>query len=166
MADKNIFETLTQYRLKLEKDGKNVADVPSILALPALLVAPKLSIAGLVAAPLLGMKVHVETEDGSEVDVGGAVRDAAQSVGKSVSAAAKTFKEEIDKAWEAASADDPEEAEAEDEADEAREAEAEATEAAKAAEENLQDIVEDLEKQEKEEEVPTIKVNPEDSANG
>ena len=102
---KSFFETLTQYRLKVEKDGKSVVDVPSIFALPGLLVAPKLSIAGLVAAPLLGMKVHLENEDGKEVDIEGAVRKAADAVKES----AKTIKEEMDKAWDELSADDPEE---------------------------------------------------------
>lgn len=140
MANKSIFETLTQYRLKVEKDGKFVVDVPSILALPGLLVAPKLSIAGLVAAPLLGLKVHLENEDGKAVDIEGAVRKAADAVKES----AKSIKEEMDKAWEAVSADNPE---LNDEA----------------ADESVQDIVEDLEKH-NEGDIPTIEVKPEDSS--
>lgn len=111
MAEKNIFDTLTQYRLKVEKDGKSVVDVPGILALPGLLAFPKLSIAGMIAAPVLGMKVRLEGEDGKPVDVEGAVRKAAETVKETAAAAAKTVKEEVDKAWEAVSADDPEETE-------------------------------------------------------
>ena len=50
MANKNFFETLTQYRLKVEKDGENILNVPGLFALPGLLIAPKLSLTGLIAA--------------------------------------------------------------------------------------------------------------------
>jgi len=143
MANRNLFESLTQYRLKVEKDGKPVVDVPSILALPGLLAAPKLSIAGLVAAPLLGLKVHLENEDGEDVDVEGAVRKAAEAVKETVSTATKTIKEEVDKAWESVSADDPEPND--ESADES---------------EDGQDIAENQE----ENDVPTIEVKSEDSA--
>ena len=118
MAEKNIFDTLTQYRLKVEKDGKSVVDVPGILALPGLLAFPKLSIAGMIAAPVLGMKVRLEGGDGKPVDVEGAVRKAAETVKETAAAAAKTVKEEMDKAWEAVSADDPEETEEAEETEE------------------------------------------------
>lgn len=118
MAEKNIFDTLTQYRLKVEKDGKSVVDVPGILALPGLLAFPKLSIAGMIAAPVLGMKVRLEGGDGKPVDVEGAVRKAAETVKETAAAAAKTVKEEVDKAWEAVSADDPEETEEAEETEE------------------------------------------------
>jgi len=143
MANKSFLESLTQYRLKVEKDGKSVVDVPSIFALPGLLLAPKLSIAGLVAAPLLGLKVHLENEDGKDVDVEGAVRKAAEAVKETVSTATKTIKEEVDKAWESVSADDPEPND--ESADES---------------EDGQDIAENQE----ENDVPTIEVKSEDSA--
>ena len=133
MANKSFLESLTQYRLKVEKDGKSVVDVPSIFALPGLLLAPKLSIAGLVAAPLLGLKVHLENEDGK----------AAEAVKETVSTATKTIKEEVDKAWESVSADDPEPND--ESADES---------------EDGQDIAENQE----ENDVPTIEVKSEDSA--
>ena len=142
MANKSFLESLTQYRLRVERDGKSVVNVPSIFALPGLLMAPRLSIAGLVAAPLLGFKVHLENEDGKEVDVEGAVRKAAETVKETVTTASRTIKEEIDKAWEAVSADDPEPND--ESADEGEEAQ------------------EDAENQE-ENDVPTIEVKPEDS---
>ena len=37
MANKSFFEALTQYRLKVEKDGKDVLNVPGIFALPGML---------------------------------------------------------------------------------------------------------------------------------
>ena len=142
MANKSFLESLTQYRLRVERDGKSVVNVPSIFALPGLLMAPRLSITGLVAAPLLGFKVHLENEDGKEVDVEGAVRKAAETVKETVTTASRTIKEEIDKAWEAVSADDPEPND--ESADEGEEAQ------------------EDAENQE-ENDVPTIEVKPEDS---
>ena len=193
MANKNIFETLTSYRLKVEKDGKNLVDVPSILALPGMLIAPKLSLAGLVAAPLLGMKVHLEDEKGQDVDVEGAVRGAVKTVKETAETAARTIQEEISKAWEEASAADPETEDVPENPESGEGAETESAEGAEAegakgaepegapkaswspeivdsqaepevTKETIQDIVEDLERKEKEEDVPTIRVNPEDSA--
>ena len=83
-------------------------NVPGILALPGLLIAPKLSIAGMIAAPLLGCSIHLENEDGREVDLGKAVKEAAGTVAETAAAAAKTVREEINKAWDELSADDPE----------------------------------------------------------
>lgn len=151
MENKSILETLAQYRLKVEKDGKPIVDVPGLLALPGLLMAPKLSLTGLVAAPLLGCQVHLEGEDGKAVDVEGKVRDAAEAVVNTAGRAARTIREEVEKAWEAMSADDPaEEPDAEKDAKDTQE------------DETVQDIVEDLEKQAKSE-IPTIQVNPDDS---
>ena len=142
MENKSFIEKLTQYRLKVEKDGKSVVDMPGIFALPGMFIAPKLSIAGLIAAPVLGFKVHLENEDGEAVDVEGAVRKAAEAVKDSVTTATKTIKEEMDKAWEAVSADDPEE---------------------NAAEEAMEQIEEELKTQE-EDGTPVIEVKPDEDS--
>lgn len=105
---KNLIDELTGYRVKVEKDGKEIVNVPGILALPGLLIAPKASIIGMVAAPLLGCSIHLENEDGKKVDIGKAVKDAAETVVDTAASAAKTVREEIGKAWDAMSADDPE----------------------------------------------------------
>lgn len=105
---KNIFDELNGYRVKVEKDGKEIVNVPGILALPGMLVAPKASIIGMIAAPLLGCSIHLENEKGKEVDIGKAVKEAANTVVEKATTAAKTVKEEIDKAWDELSADDPE----------------------------------------------------------
>ena len=137
---KSFFEELTGYRVKVERDGKEILNVPGILALPIALAAPKASIIGTIAAPLLGCNIHLENGDGKEVDVGKAVKDAADTVADKAKTAAKTVREEIEKAWDDLSADDPEECpegkENEDETDDQEKAE---------------------------DDVPTIKVNPEDS---
>ena len=55
---KSIFDELTSYRVKVERDGKEIVNVPGILALPLALAAPKASIIGTIAAPLLVARVH------------------------------------------------------------------------------------------------------------
>ena len=105
---KSIIDELTAYRLKIARDGKEIVNVPGILALPGVLVAPKISIIGTIAASLLGCDIHLENENGKSVDIGKAVKDAAETVADKATAAAKTVKEEFDKAWDELSADDPE----------------------------------------------------------
>lgn len=137
---KSIFEELAGYRVKVERDGKEVVNVPGILALPGLLIAPKASVIGMVAAPLLGCSIHVEKDGGQEVDVGKAVKDAADTVIGTAKTAARTIKEEVDKAWDELSADDPEE-----------------------CPEGTENDEEAIEEEDEEEEIPTIHVNPEDA---
>ena len=109
MENKSIFQELTGYRFKVEKDGKEVLNVPGILCIPGVLVAPKMSLLGAIAAPLLGCNIHLENENGKDVDIGKAVQQAAETVMDTAKTAARTVKEELDKAWESVSADDPEE---------------------------------------------------------
>ena len=142
---KSILETLTQVRLKVEKDGKAMVDVPGLLALPGLLIAPKLSIAGMVAAPFLGLKVRLENEDGEPVDVEGAVKKAAEAEKNTAEEAARTIDEELNRVWS-----EPEETPEEEPADAETETPAEETENEK--------IVEDLEKQQEEDDTPVIRV--------
>ena len=105
---KSIIDELTAYRLKIARDGKEIVNVPGILALPGVLVAPKISIIGTIAASLLGCDIHLENENGKSVDIGKAVKDAAETVADKATTAAKTVREEFDKAWDELSADDPE----------------------------------------------------------
>ena len=85
---KSFIDELTGYRVKVEKDGKEIVNVPGILALPGLLIAPKASIIGMVAAPLLGCSIHLENENGRDVDIGKAVKDAANTVADTAATAA------------------------------------------------------------------------------
>ena len=101
---KSFIEELTGYRVKVEKDGKEIVNVPGILAFPILLAAPKAGILGMAAAPLLGCNIHLENETGKEVDIGKAVKNAADNLEN----AARSVKETIEKAWDELSADDPE----------------------------------------------------------
>ena len=106
---KNFLDELTEYRVKVERDGKEILNVPGILALPAALIAPKMSIIGTIAASLLGCSIHLEGSDGKEVDVGEKVRKTAETVAETAENVAKTVREEVEKAWESVSADYPEE---------------------------------------------------------
>ncbi len=153
----NKIRNLTQYRLKVERDGKSVVDMPGLLCLPGLLAAPRLSIAGMVVAPLLGYNIHLENEEGAEVNFEDTVRKAADTAIETATSAAKVIKEEIEKAFQAVSDDDPADAEE-------TEASPETEEESAAAEASNEEIVEDLEKQVKEDDVPTIQVNPDESA--
>ena len=139
---KSFLEELTSYRVKVEKEGKEIVNVPGIIALPVALLAPKASIIGAIAAPLLGCNIHLENGDGKEIDVGKTVKEAADTVMDTAATAARSMKEEIEKAWDALSADDPEGCpEGEENAEEEKAPEQPAPK----------------------EEVPTIHVNPEDS---
>ncbi len=108
MENRSIIQELTSYRVKIEKDGKAVADIPGILCLPGLITMPRLSLAGIFAAPVLGYRVRLEKEDGQTVDVENAVRKAAETVVETAADTARTIREEIDKTWQSLSADDPE----------------------------------------------------------
>ena len=105
---KNMIDELTAYRLKVARDGKEIVNVPGILALPGVLVAPKISIFGTIAASLLGCDIHLENENGKNVDIGKAVKDVAETVADTAATAAKTVRDEFEKAWDDLSADDPE----------------------------------------------------------
>ena len=151
----SFMDELFRYRVKVEKDGKEIANVPGILALPGALIAPKMSIAGAIAASLLGCSIHLVNADGKGVDVGEKVRKAANTVAETASTAAKTVREEMDKAWDALSADDPEGCPVgkENEPDESASDE-------HPAGNTVEEIVEDLEKHETED-IPVIHVeNP------
>ena len=139
---KSILEELTSYRVKVEREGREIVNVPGIIALPVALLAPKASIVGAIAAPLLGCNIHLENGDGKEIDVGKTVKDAADTVMDTAATAARSMKEEIEKAWDALSADDPE--------------------GCPEGQENAEEE-EAPEQPAPKEEVPTIHVNPEDS---
>ena len=154
---KSIVDELTGYRLKVERDGREIVNIPGILCIPGLLAAPKMGIIGLVAAPLLGCSVHLENADGREVDVGKKVQEAAETIVDTAKTTARTIREEIDKAWESVSADDPREGTEENPVSEEN---PEADDKSAEDEGSGQDTAEEPEKAD---EVPVIRVNPDDS---
>ena len=137
---KNMIDELTAYRLKIARDGRTIVNVPGILALPGVLAAPKMSIIGTIAASLLGCDIHLESENGKKVDIGKTVKDAAETVVDTAATAAKTVRDEIEKAWDDLSADDPK--------------------GCPLGEENEE---EDTDQNDTEEDIPTIRVTPDDS---
>ena len=152
---KSFIDELFGYRVKVEKDGREIVNIPGIIALPGALIAPKMSIAGTVAASLLGCSIHLENEAGKTVDVGKEIRKAADTVADTAKTAVKTVKEEVEKAWNDLSADDPEGCpEGKENEDD------EATSEEKPAE-NVEEIVEDLEKHEADD-IPVIHVEKTD----
>lgn len=146
---KRFLDELTGYRVKVERDGREIVNLPGILALPGLLAAPRASIIGMMAAPLLGCKIHVESEDGRDIDLGKTMKEAADTVVDTAATAARTVREEIEKAWDEMSADDPEGC------PEGQENEEDPVD---------QDTAEDPADQDTaEKEIPIIRVNPDDS---
>ena len=109
MAKKSFVEELLGYRVKVEREGKEIFNVPGILALPGLLFSPKMSALGMIAAPLLGCNIHLESEDGKEVDMGKAVQEAAETVIGTAKTTMKKVEEAVNQAWESVSEDVPEE---------------------------------------------------------
>ena len=137
----NILEDLTRYRVKVEKDGKEVVNIPGILCIPGLLTAPKMSILGMIAAPLLGCNIHVEDAKGIETDIENAVKNAAKTVSDTAEKAVKTIREELDKAWESLSAEDETEK----------------------ADDTAEDIAEDTAEEPETDDIPTIRVKPDNT---
>ena len=177
---KTIFDAMTAYRLKVERDGKEIVNVPGLLALPGVLLAPKVSIFGTVAASLLGCNIHLENDEGQAVDVSGEVKKVAETVANAAQETAKSIKEEMDRAWDALSADDPEGCPVgQENADTPDGDEAAAEDAGKAPEESEtersavkepenvipmeQKASADQAEKKPEEEIPVIRVNPDDS---
>lgn len=171
---KSILEEVAGYRLKVERDGKEIINVPGILALPGVLIAPKMSLVGTVAASLLGCNIHLENEEGKTVDVGGEVKKAAETVAEAAEETARSIKAEIDRVWDDLSADDPEGCpEGEENAEEAQPEEAQGAKEAQEAEEAQpaesgeapeacnEDILQELQNRE-DDGVPTIRIHPEE----
>ena len=176
---KNFIEELTSYRVKVEKDGKEIVNVPGIFALPGALFAPKMSIVGAIGASLLGCNIHLQNEDGKNVNVSKEIKKVTDTVVDAAKETAKSIRDGVNRAWDELSADDPAECPVgEENKDEEPSAEAsaenkaeetaadlekhEAEEVPAAPVENkAEKIVAELEKHEAEEEIPTIQVeNP------
>lgn len=110
---RNLIDDLAGYRVKVEREGKEVVNIPGILALPGLLVAPKMSLVGMIAAPLLGCSVRVENakkeaEAARRAEAEKKAQDAADAILDMAKKTVRTIEKEFSKAWESVSADDPE----------------------------------------------------------
>ena len=110
---RNFIDDLAGYRVKVEREGKEVVNSPGILALPGVLVAPKMSLVGMIAAPLLGCSVRVENakkeaEAARRAEAEKKAQDAADAILDMAKKTVRTIEKEFSKAWESVSADDPE----------------------------------------------------------
>ena len=110
---RNFIDDLAGYRVKVELEGKEVVNIPGILALPGVLVAPKMSPVGMIAAPLLGCSVRVENakkeaEAAKRAEAEKKAQDAADAILDMAKKTVRTIEKEFSKAWESVSADDPE----------------------------------------------------------
>lgn len=110
---RNFIDDLAGYRVKVEREGKEVVNIPGILALPGVLVAPKMSLVGMIAAPLLGCSVRVENakkeaEAAKRAEAEKKAQDAADAILDMAKKTVRTIEKEFSKAWESVSADDPE----------------------------------------------------------
>jgi hypothetical protein len=110
---RNFIDDLAGYRVKVEREGKEVVNIPGILALPGVLVAPKMSLVGMIAAPLLGCSVRVENakkeaEAARRAEAEKKAQDAADAILDMAKKTVRTIEKEFSKAWESVSADDPE----------------------------------------------------------
>ena len=92
----NLIQKLYHYRLKIDRKGTPIVNLSSLFCIPALLLAPWVSIGGIVAALALGYHIRLETE-GEGTDIQQAVSKAAETVKKTVSATAKAIRQEVDK---------------------------------------------------------------------
>ena len=110
---RNLIDDLAGYRVKVEREGKEVVNIHGILALPGVLVAPKMSLVGMIAAPLLGCSVRVENakkeaEAARRAEAEKKAQDAADAILDMAKKTVRTIEKEFSKAWESVSADDPE----------------------------------------------------------
>ena len=110
---RNLIDDLAGYRVKVEREGKEVVNIPGILALPGVLVAPKMSLVGMIAAPLLGCSVRVENakkeaEAARRAEAEKKAQDAADAILDMANKTVRPIVKEFSKAWESVSADDPE----------------------------------------------------------
>ena len=96
----NVLQKMYHYRLRIDrKDGKAILNWSSLFSLACLLLAPHMTIAGIILSLILGYHINLETdlEDQENQDFEQRVRQAADTVRKTASAAAQTIRSEIEK---------------------------------------------------------------------
>ena len=95
---KNFLQKLYNFRVKVDRQGKPIANISSIFAAACLIFAPHMTIVGIVAALLLGYQISFVTEDMDSSELEERIRRAAQNVKNGAMNAAKSIQTEIDKA--------------------------------------------------------------------
>lgn len=95
---KNFLQKLYNFRVKVDRQGKPIANISSIFAAACLIFAPHMTIVGVVASLLLGYQISFVTEDMDSSELEERIRRAAQNVKTGAMNAAKSIQTEIDKA--------------------------------------------------------------------
>ena len=95
---KNFLQKLYNFRVKVDRQGKPIANVSSIFAAACLIFAPHMTIVGIVASLLMGYQIRFESEDMDSAELEERFRKAAQNVKTGAMNAAKSIQTEIDKA--------------------------------------------------------------------
>lgn len=150
----NVLQKMYHYRLRIDrKDGKAILNWSSLFSLACLLLAPHMTIAGIILSLILGYHINLETdlEDQENRDFEQRVRQAADTVRKTASAAAQTIRSEIEKntgkkAGTAGSGPAPAESFADPAQEPIRQTPVQQAEPVRQAEPVNQDVVQDLEK--------------------
>ena len=141
---RNLFQKLCSYRLRIDRNGKTVVNWSSLFSLACLILAPHMSIAGIVLSLILGYHISLETDE-VDGDLEERIRQAADTVKRTATAAARTVRDEVEKARAGHEPEKPKAAErnAEPEQDAAAPQSADAPARESAVN---QDVVEELEK--------------------
>ena len=92
----NLLQKLFRYRLKIDRNGTTIVNLSSLFSVACLLFAPHMTIAGIIVSLILGYHISLES-DGDTGDLEETVRNAAEKVRLTASAAAKTIRQEIDR---------------------------------------------------------------------
>ena len=95
---KNFLQKLYNFRVKVDRQDKPIANISSIFAAACLIFAPHMTIVGVVASLLLGYQISFVTEDMDSSELEERIRRAAQNVKNGAMNAAKSIQTEIDKA--------------------------------------------------------------------
>ena len=95
---KNFLQKLYNFRVKVDRQGKPIANISSIFAAACLIFALPMTIVGVVASLLLGYQISFVTEDMDSSELEERIRRAAQNVKNGAMNAAKSIQTEIDKA--------------------------------------------------------------------
>ena len=93
----SIFQKLYNYRLKIDRKGKTILNWSSLFSLLCLILAPHMTVIGIILSLVLGYHISLETDGGDE-EFEQRVRQAADTVRKTATVAARTIREEVGKA--------------------------------------------------------------------
>ncbi len=107
---RGLFQKLCSYRLRIDRNGKTVVNWSSLFSLACLILAPHMSIAGIILSLILGYHINLETDE-EDGELEERIRQAADTVKRTATAAARTVRDEVEKARAAHEPEKPKTAE-------------------------------------------------------